>query len=64
MTQADFDHWHGILRAHFPEHPYTRRRDFVPRLPADAVRELEKLGGFDQAIRSAIDGIKTRFWLD
>jgi hypothetical protein len=38
MTQAAFDHWAEILRAHFPGHPAVVRlgTTFLPRLPEEA----------------------------
>ena len=48
MTQADFNHWVAILKAHFPDHPCLADlgRGFVPRIPDGAlVRLLKKMTG-------------------
>lgn len=66
MTQSEFDHWLGVLRTHFPDHPKACRRDFVPRLPADAVRTLEADARSDPrfaALQVVADRIKAQFHL-
>jgi hypothetical protein len=64
MTQADFDHWISILKQRFPDHP----RPPKPRLPEEAVRELEKTAqgdpSYERTFRDRIDQLKARFRLD
>jgi hypothetical protein len=46
MTQAEFDHWVGILRANFPGSPRLRDPSFAPCTPEEAKahqQEFERL---------------------
>ena len=75
MTQADFDHWIGVLRTHFPAHPRLNElgTTFYPRLPeeveamrADHARAHPVLEMIDQdgARRAEPDSRTAWEWLE
>jgi hypothetical protein len=59
MDEKDFDHWVGLLREHFPDHPMLSKVgiDWYPRLPLEQmlrrwlVRTVHRACGFPYSAR-------------